>query len=398
MVLNFRQLTTRAAMMICACGAYSALAADWIGNPTPSDYFRQNLGNALVAGAQLHATMKQLTADIEEARRQYFSSKTSPAERPKAGDKFAKLLNDKDLIYAYTPLTHGLTPAMQGELELPFIDNGIPEENRNAYIYWLRAVRTTLGAKNDNAPLILIDADAYKRALSANEELYVTYQRIRDRTERWRWNERIGEPEKNTDEKHHDFPRTNVRLVPASLKVRLSANRQFSGWENAKFYADEKGTRYLVDFGRSGSSEREFLFDAAGETARFDTPASEQAAASRYGTCQTKAREANLTAPYFTWYADRCQFGNSPATNEEVKKWQQDGPELERLRAKHIPPRDNPLLQAEFSLKNYKCEMSIVPRAEAQKDPLLVPQCVDTYQLTDADQKQLEIMVKRLSR
>jgi hypothetical protein len=388
MVCKFRRHAIRAAIIICAWGACSALAADWIGNPSPSDYFRENLKGALVAASQMTAMMKQLTADIEDARRAYFKA-TTPAERAKTGDKFAKLLNAKDLIYAYTLLTHGLTPDLLRELELPFIDHGIPERNRNTYIDWLRGVRNSLGLKGDNALLIQLDEDSYKNAMIANSGLYASYQRLRDENEVWSWNERIGRADLNLGDKHRGLSHIDVSALPIAVKAKLSSSSQFTNWQNAAFYSDVKGTRYLVYFERTTRGDREFLFDAAGESASFDMPPAEQGGASKYDDCRVRAKQADLRPPYFEWYAKRCQFGPTPATDEEIKKWQHDGLELERLRAKIQPPRDNPRAQAEFSLKNYKCGMSVVPQAEAQKDPLLLPQCIDTYQLTDMDRKQL---------
>jgi hypothetical protein len=371
-------------------------AADLIGNPTPSDYFQQNLREALVAAAELHVGMKQLSADIEAARSRYFSAAPGSAARATAGDPFARLLNDKDLLYANLPLTRGLEPAMLGELELPFIDNGIPEDNRPTYIEWLRAVRKSMGAGNDKAQLLFVDPDTFGRALDANVAAYASYQLIRDRTERWQWNDRIGKPELNTDDRRHDMSRINLAAVPAAVKATLGGNRQFGNWQKARFYSDAKGSRYLVYFGRSGDIEREFLFDAAGESTHFEAPASQKAAAAEYDDCQRRARQANLVAPYFSWYAQRCQFGPLPPTDEEVKQWQHDGPELERLQAEQRPPPGNPRLQAEFSLKNYRCEVAN-PITSTYSDPLVVPRCIGTYQFTEADQKQLEAMVRRLS-
>lgn len=149
----------------------------------------------------------QITGEIEQARREFWSAYPDAPDLPEASARFADLLWQKDQLYMAGFLIEGLpesgsyqqTPSIFDILEgraqslgpeqrnlsemlinlAGGVDGGIDPEAQWHFFNWVRAVRRAMGARDDRE-LTLFDPFRYASALAEAHEAYERYARYRD--------------------------------------------------------------------------------------------------------------------------------------------------------------------------------------------------------------------------
>lgn len=182
----------RVLTVAAACGLAAPLAAQdvvWIGRPTIGDHLRHHLGQLIQAQQQAVRSKAQFGAELAAAREAFFATAQRPQERAAVEKRFSELLFGKDLLYLSGFIAEGTgTEARKRNQALHLltggeIDGGIAPPARRAFDAWVDGVRTSLGARNPNELLLVLDSSKLLAAIEANTDRYVAYKALRDRFE-----------------------------------------------------------------------------------------------------------------------------------------------------------------------------------------------------------------------
>jgi hypothetical protein len=207
-----------AALTIGLFVALAAPAAPAHAQVHPDDFsiagsIAEGVGTAVRDFTDLVGASFRATAEIEEARRQYWAAYPDGPGLPEASARFAHALWQKDQLYMMGFLVEGppqfdhyqATPSIfdilggrarslgsgqrnLGELLLNLaggVDGGIDPDAQRWFFEWVREVRRAMGARNDR-DLVLFNPLRYPAALVEAQHTYERYVRHRDAGELWR--------------------------------------------------------------------------------------------------------------------------------------------------------------------------------------------------------------------
>jgi hypothetical protein len=159
----------------------------WIGRPAVADYLRHSVESAVRSAADYQRSAGAFQGEITAARRDYFAAKGR--DKVAKGERLGVLLFAKDLMLASPVIAGGFTQqttaaanlfaALNGGQE---IDGGIRASARPAFNDWIRAVRYSIGARRDDAVLIVTPA-RLQAALIESAPVFEKYRRERDLVE-----------------------------------------------------------------------------------------------------------------------------------------------------------------------------------------------------------------------
>ncbi|QLC72354.1 hypothetical protein LPB260_16370 [Pseudomonas sp. LPB0260] len=183
-------MTTRFLSAFLLMFSVDLMAAEvWIGRPSSSYYFGQNLGQVMASQQNAARSKGEAQARIAQARQAFFAAKPNTPENEAAGRNFADALFGKDIFYLSLYVAegvneksarrvHGLDLFTGGPL-----DGGIPSDGWFAFATWVDGVRASLGAPTNGQLLIVSSPDKLLQALRDNQKLYEKYRIKRDRQE-----------------------------------------------------------------------------------------------------------------------------------------------------------------------------------------------------------------------
>ncbi|MGF6527892.1 hypothetical protein [Variovorax sp. PvP013] len=172
--------------------ASSAFSFDhWIGRPTMGDYMRASVQDAIASAQQYQKAIGSFQGDIDRSRKAFFEA--SRWNRAAAGDEFGKYLFAKDIMIATPMLANGFSDHAQGVGRLfaalngnRVVDGGIRPTARASYEAWIRAMRTSMGARGET-DVVFMNQAKFMAALQSSQDVYNTYRQERDLAESRGW-------------------------------------------------------------------------------------------------------------------------------------------------------------------------------------------------------------------
>lgn len=244
----FRPLA--AAMMLGAVAfvASPAMAVDgWIGAPTAADYFRKNLQDSIKSAGEVSKEAGKFESKIESARQAYWLA--SPDKKDAAAKSFSDLLLSKDLYFATIQVADGINDHSAAVNQMVAalnrghqLDGGIPPTASPAFLAWVRGLRSSMGARNDNA-IVFVEPAAFNKALQDNTDAYDRYRTDRDRAEANKWRSANPPPQEEVGKRPLRGP---GKLL--SVKSAFPANPRSSHFTDQLSKASAEGANVMRCF------------------------------------------------------------------------------------------------------------------------------------------------------